>query len=295
MSGDFQTRFDIGLAMLAEPLQPRAEALARYVKKWKQRDTDIATWLGLAFDAAFVGDHDAAEQCVARAETIAAAKPDPADPAPATEAKPPRLPTVPQALAKGLSGTVPVPRPGQLVVATDGSHFRRWHGWGFVSTAGAWGCAADRFRGAAAGPYARPASLYAELRGAAMAAGQVHGPAVVLTDSLDAIAVLNQWRAGRTGYMPTGYGMRPDTDDGQYWQATLKDLAAAVAKRPDFTYQHVPGHTGHLLNETADALAKMARKRLSGELDGTAAELTARADFLVAGFLVAWHGMQEAG
>lgn len=50
------------------------------------------------------------------------------------------------------------------------------------------------------------------------------------------------------------------------------------------TFTHVKGHAGHPLNEAADALSHMARRRLTEQFD-----LRRRAADLVDAFLRDWH------
>ncbi len=67
-------------------------------------------------------------------------------------------------------------------------------------------------------------------------------------------------------------------------QPTLVRLAQLVARRPDLSFTHVKAHTGHALNETADALSHMARRRL-----GEVFDVRPRAYDLVDAFLRDWH------
>jgi hypothetical protein len=62
-----------------------------------------------------------------------------------------------------------------------------------------------------------------------------------------------------------------------------------VAARPHLTFRHVGSHGGHLLNEAADALARMARSCAAGERTGDEAALTGHAGGLAIAFLRAWH------
>ncbi|MFI6270129.1 hypothetical protein [Micromonospora zamorensis] len=64
----------------------------------------------------------------------------------------------------------------------------------------------------------------------------------------------------------------------------LVRLADQVANRPDATFAHVKGHSGHALNEAADGLSHMARRRREESFD-----LRPRAHALVDAFLRDWH------
>ena len=52
--------------------------------------------------------------------------------------------------------------------------------------------------------------------------------------------------------------LRPRRDDGP---PTLVRLAGRVSARPGIRFEHVTGHSGHLLNEAAGAPASIARRR----------------------------------
>ncbi|MEU5942247.1 hypothetical protein ABZ807_24375 [Micromonospora sp. NPDC047548] len=103
----------------------------------------------------------------------------------------------------------------------------------------------------------------------------------VLLDSLAALRYLRRWQSGETSAMPAGYSLRQ-----RRWsdQPTLVRLAEQVARRPDLAFGHVKGHSGHALNEAADGLSHMARRRREEPFD-----LRPRAYALVDAFLRAWH------
>jgi ribonuclease HI len=72
-------------------------------------------------------------------------------------------------------------------------------------------------------------------------------------------------------------------------------LANLVADRgSSVTYLHVKGHAGHLLNEAADTLAKVARQWLRNNEHLDRAAMTARATDLAAAFLTTWKQEQAA-
>jgi hypothetical protein len=103
----------------------------------------------------------------------------------------------------------------------------------------------------------------------------------VLVDSTTALSYLGRWRDGETGAMPAGYSLRPRR---RAVAPTLVRLAELVHRRRDIVFTHVKGHTGHPLNEAADALSSMARRRVSERFD-----FGVRAEALVDSFLIDWH------
>ncbi len=105
----------------------------------------------------------------------------------------------------------------------------------------------------------------------------------VLVDNTTALSYLHRWQRGDTSAMPAGYDLRPRKTGAP---PTLVRLAAQVTCLPDVTFQHVKGHTGHPLNEAADALSSMARRRLLEQFD-----LHYRARDLVNAFLHDWHAI----
>lgn len=79
----------------------------------------------------------------------------------------------------------------------------------------------------------------------------------VLLDSEDAIRHLDAWAAGFRD-MPKGY-----TAIAAHEKLHLRHLARMVEQHRDHvTFQQVKGHSGHLLNECADSLARIARRSL---------------------------------
>lgn len=117
-------------------------------------------------------------------------------------------------------------------------------------------------------------ALQAELRGIANAL-QVVGPeysVTVLTDSRTAVDFMLLWRDGHD-VMPGGY----NTDRAGGRESTLGKLARRVGEYPDrVTVRWVPSHSGHPLNEGADALAKMARAWATGRLEKDVVAVDAR-------------------
>jgi len=85
--------------------------------------------------------------------------------------------------------------------------------------------------------------------------------------------------------MPAGYDLRQRSRG----LPTLVRLARRLPLLPVVTFQHVKSHDGHLLNEAADALAAIARRHTDR------VEIRARAERLVASFLIDWHATKGGG
>lgn len=170
---------------------------------------------------------------------------------------------------------------GSVVAATDASWKDRAGGIGYVVSDGHYG-----LRGRGTGrmdPTGDSRVLINELRAVDFLLGAYDVPPVgmvVLVDSLAALRFLHRWQAGDTS-MPAGYSLRV-----RLWsdQPTLVRLAESVRQRPDLSFEHVKGHSGHLLNEAADALSHMARRRIGEQFDARR-----RAHDLVDAFLRDWH------
>ncbi|MBM0237998.1 AAA family ATPase, partial [Micromonospora sp. ATA32] len=169
-----------------------------------------------------------------------------------------------------------------LVAATDASWKGRAGGIGYVVSDGHYGLLS---RGTGRlDPTGVSRVLINELRAVDfLLSAYDEAPAgmTVLLDNLTALRYLHRWQAGETGAMPAGYSLRP-----RKWtaQPTLVRLAELVGQRPDLSFAHVKGHTGHALNEAADGLSHMARRRLEESFD-----MRPRAHALVDAFLRDWH------
>ncbi|PZG21804.1 hypothetical protein C1I95_06565 [Micromonospora craterilacus] len=169
-----------------------------------------------------------------------------------------------------------------VVAATDASWKGRAGGIGYVVSDGHYG-----LRGRGTGrmdPTGFSRVLINELRAVDfLLSAYDAAPAgmTVLLDSLAALRYLHRWQAGETTAMPAGYSLRT-----RRWsdQPTLVRLAGSVNRRPDLSFGHVKGHTGHPLNEAADGLSHMARRRLGESFD-----VRPRAHALVDAFLRDWH------
>jgi ribonuclease HI len=168
------------------------------------------------------------------------------------------------------------------VAATDASWKRHSTGYGYLATDGRWG-----LRGWNSGrtdPSGPSKVLINELRAVELLIATIKDSGTELTllvDSTSALAFLKRWQRGAVTSMPEGYDLRPRTTGTK---PTLVQLAECVARMPRLRLEHVRGHSGHLLNEAADSLASLGRRRASQKLD-----VRARAQDLVESFLLAWH------
>ncbi len=183
---------------------------------------------------------------------------------------------------KGYNGS------GPRVAATDASYKRGVAGIACVVSNGSWGLTrwAPGNRHDPTGP---AAVLVAELRAVALLleGPDQPRPAELLLDSTIAIRYLRNWQRGRIERMPDGYSLLPRR--GPQPAPTLVRLAGIMAQHPEIRLQHVHSHTGHPLNEAADALASLAQRGLP------AVETRSRAEGLAQAFLRTWHEQADGG
>lgn len=162
-----------------------------------------------------------------------------------------------------VKGQVPVLPVDQLIVATDGSvrkkrEKRMVHtGIGWLSNHGHYGSGWKVSRTASLGDI----PLIAELNAVYYATYDWLEVAKisVLTDSTRAVNLVNAWKAGDL-IMPPGYTVAGGIPK-------LLALARRIARCSDnITIAWVPSHSGHTLNEGADALAKLGSRRKLDEI-----------------------------
>jgi ribonuclease HI len=286
-------RLDLLCELLPEPRRAQALALKPYAFG-NHRDLRIAELAEDAYAAAGAGDLPAAIWCLDQASEIAAPMQAVADANRAhniVQARSARAKRArgyladlrdqayrpANAIQGGLRGRVRAAAPGQVTVATDGSCKTRYLGWGYISSTGHWGCAADILGGD---------SLAAELRAVGMAIGDIPVPCRIVLDSTDALSFLRSWQAGNVNRMPPAPELTAAMRAGSARQQPLEEIAAMVAGRGyDLVFSHVRGHNGHLLNEAADSLAKIARECRDGKRHGDLAAVHAKAADLVTAFL----------
>jgi ribonuclease HI len=184
-----------------------------------------------------------------------------------------------------IKGEIPelaVPDGERITVAVDGSYkltvnrddkVSKPMSWAYVTTNGLYGMGTSLAPGSVVGD-AEKRWLQAELRAIAAALHAVKGPhpITVLSDSKDALSFMTLWRDGYEVW-PGGYN--PARAGGR--ESTLGLLARRARQDRDLIQtEYVPGHTGHPLNEAADALAHIARAWATGQLDQHVAAADAR-------------------
>lgn len=234
--------------------------------------------LQLAFSAAVYGEDAWAEALLDEAEYYLHEAQHPPDCSRHLRA---RQQTAGGLLRTGVHGQVPCRSGGApLVAATDASWKQGQGGLGYVVSDGRWGMRS--WEGDRQDPTGRSKVLVNELRAVALLLSVMDSAAelTLLVDSLSALRYLRRWQLGDISLMPEGYDLRPRRSG----PPTLVRLAERVAVMPGLRMEHVKGHSGHLLNEAADALASMSRRRLTQPFDARS-----RAEELVRSFLIAWH------
>ncbi|WP_198041513.1 ribonuclease HI [Micromonospora chokoriensis] len=166
----------------------------------------------------------------------------------------------------------------RVLLGTDGS-YRHVEGmdirqrpicWGYVGENGIYGLGAARMPHRIIGARV----LQTELRAMWWSLRRLirHHPVRILSDSQDALDLISLWRYG-SEQMPPGYTL--DRAGGR--KSTILQLAHLVAENADrISVEKVRGHTGHPLNEGADALAKIARAWATGRISKQTAHADAR-------------------
>lgn len=163
------------------------------------------------------------------------------------------------------------------LIATDGSAWydrsrKTWMtGWAWLTTAGLYELGSAPVTLEMMG---REAATVTELRAVwhAVRRRVPERAAVLLLDSTAAMTYLDAWARGYTT-MPGGYA-----------GTSLGRAATFIGEHQHLiAWNHVKGHSGHLLNEAADSLAKIGREWCRGQYRRPEAEQRARR--LVEGFL----------
>ncbi|MFE9691917.1 ribonuclease HI [Micromonospora sp. NPDC005806] len=259
------------MSLVPAPLYVHALPLRRYVRPTTCADCQrIGDAVTLALTAVHYDELDSAEHLLDTAERLAAAHGAACRPQPDQQRGRGRV-------GRWAAASTPV------VAATDASWKGRAGGIAYAVSDGHYG-----LRGRGTGrldPTGASRVLINELRAVDfLLSAYEEAPAgmTVLLDSVVALRWLHRWQAGVVTRMPAGYDVRE-----RRWaaQPTLVRLAEAVSCRPDLSFQHVKGHSGHALNEAADGLSHMARRRVDETFD-----VRPRAHALVDAFLRDWHG-----
>lgn len=276
-------RFRHALDLLPAPLHDRAAALRTYVKPRRcEACTAVGDAVRLALTAAHYDEFGSAAQLLDTAEQLAAGhhlacRPPAAVPAgEPTNADRPRHQPGRGQVRRWAETSAP------LIAATDASWKGRAGGIGYVASDGRYGLRSRRPGRVDPTGWARV--LVSELRAVEFLLTAYDEPPAgmtILVDSVPALSYLHRWQGGETSVMPAGYDLRPRHAG---LQPTLVRLAELVAGRPDLTFAHVKAHAHHALNEAADSLAHMARRRIAEPFD-----VHARAYDLVEAFLRDWH------
>ncbi|MGB2571887.1 ribonuclease HI [Micromonospora citrea] len=258
------------LTLLPTTLHDRAATLRAYTRPTRCPDCErIGDAVKVAVTAARYDEFTSAADLLDTAETLAAAHD--------THRKPAQSSQRGRGWITRWTHTA-----APLVAATDASWKGRAGGIGYLASDGRYG-----LLGRGTGrldPTGVSRVLINELRAVDFLLTAYEQPPVgmtVLLDSLAGVRWLHRWQAGETDAMPAGYSLRQ-----RRWsdQPTLVRLAGQVAARPDLVFAHVKGHSGHPLNEAADALSHMARRRQVETFD-----LRPRARALAEAFLHDWH------
>lgn len=172
----------------------------------------------------------------------------------------------------------PVDPATPLIIATDGSYkleegdndggtMRKPISWAYLSTNGQYGLGTTKLSGKLVG---NKRSLQGELRAVFWALTKTPSthPVTLITDSLDAVNLLDDWKAGGLT-MPAGYDLV--RENGR--PSTLGQLAKRVRKNADLiTVQWIRSHSGHPMNDAVDKMAKTARHWAMGRATKEKAE-----------------------
>ncbi len=153
---------------------------------------------------------------------------------------------------KDIHGRVEIPAPARVVIATDAAVHGKWNGSGYLATSGHYGAHRQQIVAGRWGPHDVIVSELQVVRGA-LRRVSLDNPIEILCDSSSAIRYLVAWQQGSLE-LPPGY-------QGD----ALGKLAVFLhSHASDITITKVKGHSGHLLNETADSIAKLMVRGLQG-------------------------------
>lgn len=169
-----------------------------------------------------------------------------------------------------------------LTVATDGSVRGKYTGYAWLASDGRYGLEGKVHPRSLVGP---ERVLISELRAIDDAVRTLTDRRLtVLCDCQGAIAMAQRWMNGEE-ILPKGY----TTERKLGRTAGLLVARKRIRRQRDrLSFQWVPGHKGEPLNEGADALARLASRRVRGHSGLNAAEYRKRAEGLAEGFAAAF-------
>lgn len=175
-----------------------------------------------------------------------------------------------------------------LIVATDGSVRGGHTGYGWLASDGQYGLHGSAHTKKAIGP---EVALVAELRAIDDAVRMLpHRQLTVLSDSKLAITMVSRWMDG-DDVLPEGY-TTTNRPRGQM-AGLVKAQNRMRFQRDRLSFHWVQGHNGQLLNEGADALARLASRFAKGGSDLSPSEYRERAKSLAKGFARAFRDLDD--
>ncbi len=174
-----------------------------------------------------------------------------------------------------------------IILATDGSSRGSIHSSAYIATTGAWGVDAAAYGLDRCKPQCALATelraVYHGLSHLALDTSQV----VIHTDSTTTKRWLERWAEGHTA-MPRWYSQERSGEQ----LPTINRLQSLVqANAGRLSVEHIPGHSGDLLNEAADGLAGIGTRRVMGHYE--AEDAMVRCSGLAASFLLSYAQDRE--
>jgi ribonuclease HI len=176
-----------------------------------------------------------------------------------------------------------------LTVATDGSVRGSFTGFGWLASDGRFGLLGFRHSKRQVGA---KVVLISELRAIGDAVRKLPlRPLTLISDSKSAIRMVTQWMDGED-VLPFGY--TTERDDGEPAGLVIARHLIYL-QRDRLTLHWFRGHQGEPLNEGADALARLARRRAASPREVPLEEYRDRAKGLADAFAKEFRRLQEVG